>query len=221
MVRSYSVVPHIGGRRAQWPLSICRDKPASKIISWLLTAAWHPLKKLEVKLTPISVLLSWLLSDSMPWWWTLYWKEKSPDSDWATQERLFLGYSLLPPHEEPGCEMDSHGWILAVHVSFRPDYFGQDAFMIDFLDKLHLSSLSLLYRNNIDKGHAPWKNKQITSQPKLLWAPWNLPLPKMVWEWPPGPKGLGSLSFENIPRFGPEIGTLSTPGGPLGQIFSS
>ena len=37
MVRSYSVVPHMGGRRAQWPLSICRDKPASKIISWLLT----------------------------------------------------------------------------------------------------------------------------------------------------------------------------------------
>ena len=38
--------------------TICRDKPASKIISWLLTAAPRtPLKKLEVKLTPITDLL--------------------------------------------------------------------------------------------------------------------------------------------------------------------
>ena len=60
-----------------------------------------------------------------------------------------------------------------------------------------------------------------TSPPKLLWAPWNLPLLKMVWEWPPDPKGPGQLSFENIPRFGPKIGTLGTPGGPMGPFFSS
>ena len=41
----------------------------------------------------------------------------------------------------------------------------------------------------------------------------------MVWELPSGPKGPGSLSFENIPRFGREIGTLGTPGGPMGPIF--
>ena len=77
----------------------------------------------------------------------------------------------------------------------------------------------------VHRNYWVWKNtgkifdEGITSQPKLLWAPWNLPLPKMVWEWPPGPKGLGSLSFENIPRFGPEIGTLSTPGGSHGAKF--
>ena len=27
------------------------------------------------------------------------------------------------------------------------------------------------------------------------------------------------MSFEKIPRFGPEIGTLGTPGGPKGQFF--
>ena len=58
-----------------------------------------------------------------------------------------------------------------------------------------------------------------TSPPKLLWAPWNLPLLKMVWEWPPDPKGPGQLSFENIPRFGPKIGTIGTPGGSHGAKF--
>ena len=41
----------------------------------------------------------------------------------------------------------------------------------------------------------------------------------MVWQIPPGPNGPGSLSFENIPRFGPEIGTLGTPGSPMGPNF--
>ena len=61
-----------------------------------------------------------------------------------------------------------------------------------------------------------------TSPPKLLWAPRNLPLLKMAWEWPPDPKGPGQWSFENIPRFGPKIGTLGTPGGSHGtKILSS
>ena len=28
------------------------------------------------------------------------------------------------------------------------------------------------------------------------------------------------MSFEKIPRFGPKIGTLGTPGGPMGPDFS-
>ena len=58
-----------------------------------------------------------------------------------------------------------------------------------------------------------------TSRPKLLWALRNLPLLETVWEWPPDPKGPGQWSFENIPRFGPEIGTLGTPGGSHGTKF--
>ena len=51
-----------------------------------------------------------------------------------------------------------------MHMALTGEEFGSirllDARRV-FLDKLHLSSLSLLYRNNIDKGHAPWKNKQM------------------------------------------------------------
>ena len=43
----------------------------------------------------------------------------------------------------------------------------------------------------------------------------------MALEWPPDPKGPGQLSFENIPRFGPKIGTLGTPGGSHGTNFFS
>ena len=36
---------------------------------------------------------------------------------------------------------------------------------------------------------------------------------------PPDPIGPGPMSFEKIPRFGPEIGTLGTPGGSHGANF--
>ena len=45
------------------------------------------------------------------------------------------------------------------------------------------------------------------------------PLLKLVWEWPPDPRGPGLMIFENIPWFGPEIGTLGTPGRPHGTNF--
>ena len=43
---------------------------------------------------------------------------------------------------------------------------------------------------------------------KLVSRAQNLPLLKLVWEWPPDPRGPGLMSFEKIPRFGPKIGTL-------------
>ena len=45
---------------------------------------------------------------------------------------------------------------------------------------------------------------------KLVSRAWNLPLLKLVWEWPPDPREPGQLSFEKIPWCGPEIGTLGT-----------
>ena len=71
------------------------------------------------------------------------------------------------------------------------------------------------------REEAPQNGSFYTSPPKLLWAPRNLPLLKMAWEWPPDPKGPGQWSFENIPRFGPKIGTLGTPGGSHGTKFFS
>ena len=59
----------------------------------------------------------------------------------------------------------------------------------------------------------------ITSEPSVLWAARNSPILKLVWEWPPDPRGPGPLSFENIPRAGPKIGTLGTPRGSHGTNF--
>ena len=43
----------------------------------------------------------------------------------------------------------------------------------------------------------------------------NLPLLKLVWGWPPDPRGPGPLSFEKIqesdPRYRPKVQTLDTP----------
>ena len=66
-----------------------------------------------------------------------------------------------------------------------------------------------------------WKNLY-TSMWKLVSRAWNLPLLKLVWEWPLESRGPGPVSFEKIPRFGLEIGTLGTPGRSYGtKKFSS
>ena len=61
----------------------------------------------------------------------------------------------------------------------------------------------------------------ITSEWSVLWAARNSPVLKLVCEWPTDPRGPGPLSFEKIPRAGPKIGTLGTPGGSHGTKFFS
>ena len=61
----------------------------------------------------------------------------------------------------------------------------------------------------------------ITSMWKLVSRARNLPLLKLVWEWPLDPRGPDPMSFEKIPRLGPQIGNLGTPGRFLGTKFYS
>ena len=73
-------------------------------------------------------------------------------------------------------------------------------------------TIDVLYTN----AHSPTHRIGVSSERPETYHCWN-----MVWEWPPDPRGPGPLSFEKIPRFGPETGTLGTPGGSHGTNFFS